>query len=63
MDTISTSASSKASAGSGARAPAYPLLLTRSDVYAQLGEIIAGMKCGRSRDDEIIVFDSSAAAR
>ena len=63
MNTITPSASSKAPAGSGALAPAYPLLLTRSDVHAQLGEIIAGMKCGRSRADEIIVFDSSGTAR
>jgi alanine dehydrogenase len=37
-------------------------LMARGDVHAQLGEIIAGMKSGRSRDDEIIVFDSSGTA-
>ena len=37
-------------------------LMARSDVHAQLGEVIAGMKPGRARDDEIIVFDSSGTA-
>lgn len=37
-------------------------LMTRDDVHAQLGEVIAGIKPGRSRDDEIIVFDSSGTA-
>jgi alanine dehydrogenase len=31
-------------------------------VHAQLGDIIAGKKPGRTRDDEIIVFDSSGTA-
>lgn len=34
-------------------------LMTRSDAHAELGEIIAGSKRGRTRDDEIIIFDSS----
>lgn len=37
-------------------------LMAPSDVHAQLGEIVAGMKPGRTRDDEIIVFDSSGTA-
>jgi len=31
-------------------------------VHAQLGEIIAGTKPGRTRDEEIIVFDSCGTA-
>jgi ornithine cyclodeaminase/alanine dehydrogenase-like protein (mu-crystallin family) len=34
-------------------------VLTRDAVYAELGEIVAGRKKGRERDDEIIVFDST----
>ena len=30
-----------------------------ADVHAELGEVIAGRKPGRERDDEIIVFDST----
>lgn len=37
-------------------------LVTKSDVYAELGEIIAGQKKGRENDDEIIVFDSTGTA-
>jgi ornithine cyclodeaminase/alanine dehydrogenase-like protein (mu-crystallin family) len=36
--------------------------MTRSDVHAELGEIIAGLKPARTSDDEIIVFDSSGTA-
>jgi len=34
----------------------------RADVYAELSEIVAGRKPGRTRDDEIIVFDSTGVA-
>jgi len=34
-------------------------VLSRDDVQAELGEIVAGKKRGRSRADEIIVFDST----
>src|SRR5262249_54879727 len=34
----------------------------REDVHAELGEIIAGKKTGRSSEDEIIVFDSTGMA-
>lgn len=34
----------------------------RSNVYAELSEIVAGRKPGRTRDDEIIVFDSTGVA-
>lgn len=37
-------------------------LMARSDVHAELGEVIAGIKPGRTRDDEIIVFDSCGTA-
>ena len=30
--------------------------LTRDDVYAEIGEIVAGAKPGRERDDQLIVF-------
>lgn len=36
--------------------------LTRADVRATLGEIVSGVKPGRMRDDEIIVFDSTGVA-
>jgi ornithine cyclodeaminase/alanine dehydrogenase-like protein (mu-crystallin family) len=32
------------------------------DVHAELGEIVAGKKPGRTNDDEIIVFDSTGMA-
>ena len=32
------------------------------DLYANLGEIVAGMKPGRQSDDEITVFDSTGLA-
>jgi len=37
-------------------------LMARRDVHAELGEIIAGIKPGRARDNEIIVFDSTGTA-
>jgi ornithine cyclodeaminase/alanine dehydrogenase-like protein (mu-crystallin family) len=36
--------------------------MTRGDVYAELGQIVAGRKPGRERDDEVIVFDSTGMA-
>jgi alanine dehydrogenase len=33
--------------------------LSRVDVHAELGEVVAGAKRGRTRGDEIIVFDST----
>ena len=32
------------------------------DVHAELGEILAGLRPGRTRDDEVIVFDSTGTA-
>ena len=37
-------------------------LMQREDVYAELGEIVAGKKPGRTGDEEIIVFDSTGVA-
>jgi len=37
-------------------------VMSREDVHAELGEIIAGRKPGRASDEEIIVFDSSGTA-
>ena len=37
-------------------------LIESADVYAELGEIIAGSKPGRTTSDEIIIFDSTGMA-
>jgi alanine dehydrogenase len=37
-------------------------LLFREDIYAELGEIVAGKKPGRESDEEITVFDSTGLA-
>jgi ornithine cyclodeaminase/alanine dehydrogenase-like protein (mu-crystallin family) len=37
-------------------------MMQREDVYAELSDIVAGRKPGRTRDDEIIVFDSTGIA-
>jgi alanine dehydrogenase len=37
-------------------------LMTKKDVHAELGEIVAGRKRGRLSSDEIIVFDSTGIA-
>jgi alanine dehydrogenase len=34
----------------------------KENIYAELGEIVAGKKSGRTTDDEIIVFDSTGVA-
>jgi alanine dehydrogenase len=36
--------------------------LTQKDIYAEIGEITAGMKKGRTSNDEITVFDSTGLA-
>lgn len=36
--------------------------MTKDHVYAELGEIIAGVKRGREREDEVIIFDSTGTA-
>ena len=37
-------------------------LLNKQDIHAELGEVIAGEKPGRTSDDEIIIFDSTGTA-
>lgn len=37
-------------------------LVTRAKVHAELGEVIAGQKAGRTSDEEIIIFDSTGMA-
>jgi alanine dehydrogenase len=37
-------------------------VMTRNDVRAELGEVVAGRKRGRVHNDEIIVFDSTGTA-
>ena len=37
-------------------------VVTRADVHAELGEIVAGKKPGRESDQEIIIFDSTGMA-
>ncbi len=37
-------------------------LLKKEDIYATLGEVVAGMKKGRESDDEITIFDSTGLA-
>jgi ornithine cyclodeaminase/alanine dehydrogenase len=37
-------------------------VVTREDVYGELGEVIAGLKSGRTSPDEIIIFDSTGMA-
>jgi ornithine cyclodeaminase/alanine dehydrogenase-like protein (mu-crystallin family) len=39
-----------------------PGLMTRDDVHAELGEVIAGIKPRRTSADETIVFDSTGMA-
>ena len=37
-------------------------VMARSDVHAELGEIVAGLRPARTRSDEVIVFDSTGTA-
>lgn len=37
-------------------------LITKQHVHAELGEVIAGIKPGRTSSDEIIIFDSTGMA-
>jgi alanine dehydrogenase len=37
-------------------------LMTREQVHAELGEVVAGRRPGRTRPDEITIFDSSGTA-
>ena len=37
-------------------------VMSRADVHAELGQVVAGLKRGRSKEDETIVFDSTGTA-
>jgi len=37
-------------------------IISKDDIHATIGEIIAGLKSGREREDEITVFDSTGLA-
>jgi ornithine cyclodeaminase/alanine dehydrogenase len=37
-------------------------LMTKQDAHAELGEVVAGTKSGRTSPDEIIIFDSTGMA-
>ena len=37
-------------------------LMTRDQVRAELGEVVTGMKPGRTSDEEIVIFDSTGTA-
>jgi alanine dehydrogenase len=37
-------------------------LVTRQDVHAELGEVVAGVRPGRTTDEEVIIFDSTGMA-
>jgi alanine dehydrogenase len=37
-------------------------LISASDVHAELGQVIAGLRPGRENEDEVIVFDSTGTA-
>jgi ornithine cyclodeaminase/alanine dehydrogenase-like protein (mu-crystallin family) len=37
-------------------------LMRKEEVYAELGEIVAGKKPGRTSHDDIIIFDSTGVA-
>jgi ornithine cyclodeaminase/alanine dehydrogenase-like protein (mu-crystallin family) len=37
-------------------------VMGKSDVYAELGAVVAGRTPGRTSDDEIIIFDSTGTA-
>jgi alanine dehydrogenase len=36
--------------------------MTREAVHAELGQVVAGTKSGRTREDEVFIFDSTGAA-
>jgi alanine dehydrogenase len=37
-------------------------LMTRGDVHAELGDLVAGRKAGRTSDAQVILFDSTGTA-
>jgi hypothetical protein len=42
--------------------PAAKGMISKADIYAELGDIIAGKKAGRESDEEITIFDSTGLA-
>ncbi len=38
------------------------ILKTQKDIYAEIGEVITGIKEGRTSNDEITIFDSTGLA-
>jgi len=42
--------------------PLSKKIITRANIYAEIGEIVAGAKPGRVSEDEITVFDSTGLA-
>jgi ornithine cyclodeaminase/alanine dehydrogenase-like protein (mu-crystallin family) len=37
-------------------------MLTHAQVHAELGDVVVGRRPGRTREDEITIFDSSGTA-
>ena len=37
-------------------------IITKDDIYAEIGEIALGEKAGRTNDEEITIFDSTGMA-
>jgi alanine dehydrogenase len=42
--------------------PAAKGMISKADIYAELGDIIVGKKAGRESDEEITIFDSTGLA-
>ena len=52
----------QASHGGEINVPLSKGMITRANIYADMGEIVAGDKAGRVSDDEITVFDTTGLA-
>jgi len=52
----------QASHGGEINVPLSKGLLSREDIYADIGEIVSGKKAGREAPDEITIFDSTGLA-
>jgi len=52
----------QASHGGELNVPLSKGIITKEDVWAEIGEIVAGLKPGREREDEITVFASTGLA-
>jgi alanine dehydrogenase len=52
----------QASHGGEINVPLSKGIITKEDVWAEIGEIVAGLKPGREREDEITVFASTGLA-